>query len=210
MHAEPGREKPRTVEEVGEDRHLDITRVLSAAFYDYPVMRFVIGEAGHTYGERLQRLVGYFVTARFVQADPVLAIGDAGECHAAATLTAPKDSEDSPEMDELRQAVWGELGTGARERYAQLCDIWGKFWLHAPHFHVNMIGVLPAHQGKGYARALLDFVHERSQAHADSLGVSLTTEDPRNVAFYEHLGYKITDHARLGSLETWNFFRERV
>lgn len=206
----PDRSRPgkQAVLEVGEGRHSDVTSVLGAAFHDYPVMRFILG-TDDEYDRRLLQLIGFFVTARFVRNDPVLAIGEADAFHGVATLTAPEERADSPEFDELRQAVWDDLGAGARERYAQLCDVWGGFWLRAPHVHVNMIGVLPAHQGKGYARALLDVVHERSQAHPASLGVSLTTEDPRNVPLYEHFGYKVTGHARVGGLETWNFFRAR-
>ena len=41
----------------------EIVTVFSDAFYDYPVMRYVLGPA-HPYDERLRRLVELFVSRR--------------------------------------------------------------------------------------------------------------------------------------------------
>jgi hypothetical protein len=47
-----------------------------------------------------------------------------------------------------------------------------------------------------------------SAADPASAGVTLNTEDPRNVALYQHLGYEIIGHAAVAAeLETWGFFR---
>jgi hypothetical protein len=41
-----------------------------------------------------------------------------------------------------------------------------------------------------------------------SQGVSLTTEEPRNVTFYQHLGYQIIGEGSITpEMRTWGFFR---
>jgi hypothetical protein len=54
----------------------------------------------------------------------------------------------------------------------------------------------------------MEEVHLMSRRRSKSRGVTLTTEDPANVALYEHLGYEVVGHARISpELETWGLFR---
>lgn len=195
--------------EVDASRANDVTTVLCDAFHDYPVMRHIVGTETD-YDDRLRVLVDYFVRARFLDGSPVLALEVNGVMTAATTLTAPGERKAPPELSDIRDAVWANLGEPARARYAGLCDIWGRFWPAEPHYHVNMIGVLPAHQGQGFSRTLLDFVHALSDKDPDSRGTSLTTELASNVKLYEHFGYRITGHEPVhAALETWGMFRGR-
>lgn len=57
------------------DRAEDATRVLGAAFHDYPVMRFVFGDSAD-YDRRLATLVGLFVSARVLRGEPMFGIAD--------------------------------------------------------------------------------------------------------------------------------------
>ena len=71
-----------------------------------------------------------------------------------------------------------------------------------------MIGVRARVRGSGLGRRMIEHVHSMSRADPESEGVTLTTEDPANVALYEHLGYEIVGHAVVGpKLSTWGFFR---
>jgi hypothetical protein len=57
---------------------------------------------------------------------------------------------------------------------------------------------------------MLERVHRLADERPATKGVSLTTEDPRNVAFYQHIGYQVAGHARVTEgMETWGFFRRR-
>ena len=104
--------------------------------------------------------------------------------------------------------VWSELGKAARERYEKLGEIWQQFTIPDSHYHLNMIGVSRSHNGSGLGRLLLDAVHELSRDEPNSIGVSLTTEDPANVSLYEYFGYEIVGSAMFSpSYETWSFFR---
>lgn len=199
--------EPRLTQ-LDRSRAAEVTAVLSHAFHDYPVMRYIAGDSTEAYEDKLRALVSFFVQARFLDGSPVMAVESDGVLVAAATLTAPGERTAPAEVSEVREATWAKLGDAARARYAGLCDLWGRFWLKEPHLHVNMIGVHPAHQGQGYARLLLDHVHHLSGRYADSRGVSLTTEVPANVTLYEHFGYRVTHHERVNpDLETWSLFR---
>lgn len=214
---------PRLVE-LPPERTGAAVAVLCEAFRDYPVMRYVLGgpeaeglpPAPHgtpehrRREEQLERLVTFFVMARVLRREPVLAVEDPpGEVVGVATLTLPHSREAPPELGGLRDETWGVLGPEARERYERLGAVWSGFGTDTPHHHLNMIGVRRTRAGEGLARILLDEVHRRSAEHPDSAGVSLTTEDPRNVGLYRHLGYRVVAEGEIpGALRTWGMFRE--
>jgi GNAT superfamily N-acetyltransferase len=188
----------------------DIVGVFSDAFRDYPVMRHVLGGRG-PYDQRLDRLVELFVSGRAYRNEPMLGVRDAtGRLVAAATMTLPAVQDPPATFIALRESIWTELGAPARAAYEAFVAATQQFPIPAPHYHLNMIGVRPSHQGKGLARSLLDAVHALSEASGDSSGVSLTTELPTNVELYRHFGYVVHGHARVAAnLETWVLFRPR-
>ena len=95
------------------------------------------------------------------------------------------------------------------EKDKKYSALWAPFDVEAPNTHLHMIGVRTAHQGNGLGRLLLDRVHEHSRSDPASEGVSLTTEDPRNVPLYLKMGYEVVGHAEVVSgFETWGFFRK--
>lgn len=184
----------------------DVVRVVCEAFFDYPVMRYVLGDPGD-YAERLRTLIGFFHGARVLRDDAILGISDGDELVAVALCSLP-DRVEPPELDLLRDRTWAALGSDARARYDDCVRAWDSTGVDEPNIHVNMLAVVPGHQGRGLARALLERVHAMSQERTDSRGVTLSTESERNVALYRHLGYQIVGQATIApGLETWDFFR---
>lgn len=182
--------------------------VLCNAFHDYPVMRYVIGPVGGDYDRRLRTLVNFFVMARVWRDDPILGVSNGSELIAVATLTLPGKRQPPAALAQLREAVWRELGDAARLRYEAFGQATQKFDMNQPYYHLNMIGVRRSHAGRGLARLLLDAVHAMSSRDPVSLGVTLTTEDFRNVSLYRHFGYQVVGHGRVDAqLETWSLFR---
>ena len=113
-----------------------------------------------------------------------------------------------PELDLLRERTWAALGADARARYDDCVRAWESTGVDEPNIHVNMLAVVPGHQGRGLARALLERVHAMSRERADSRGVTLSTESERNVALYRHMGYRVVGQATIApGVETWDFFR---
>ena len=188
----------------------EIVAVMSDAFFDYPVMRYVLGPA-EPYERRLHTLVELFVSNRAYRNDPMIGVHDeTGALVGAATMTLPRPTDPPPELLPLREKLWGELGADARARYDEFVAATQRFAVSEPHYHLNMIGVRRSHHGRGLARPLLVAVHERSRTDGASSGVSLTTERAENVRLYEHFGYRVLGQARVGdSFETWTLFREQ-
>jgi GNAT superfamily N-acetyltransferase len=182
--------------------------VLCEAFHDYPVMRHVLGP-GRDYDRRLRTLIAFFVSARVLRAEPVLGIADnTGAMTAVALVTLPGERASPEQLAVRREAVWEELGAAERARYDAFGIASHRFTIDTPHYHLNMIGVRRSHAGRGLARQLLDAVHNLSQTDSFSCGATLSTESPRNLALYEHFGYRLLGHARVADdLQTWGFFR---
>lgn len=200
--------RPREVEPLHAGDLDAVVSVLAEAFAGYPVMRFVLG-SDTPHARPLRRLVELFVTARVMRAEPMLGIRDErGDLIAAAITSFPGRTAAPAEFADVRAAVWQELGADAEARYDAYGAATRPFAIDEPHLHLNMIGVLPGHQGTGLARRLVHAVESLSRADPVSTGVSLNTEDARNVALYRHLGYEVVGHAVVGpDLETWGFFR---
>lgn len=192
------------------DRFDDTVAAFGDAFRDYPVMRYVVGDVDDRYDELLSQLVGHFTEARFCRAYPVLGIeSGGGKIVAAANINPPGGLAAPPSLRRAYEELRAALGDAAIERYEAFAEACTPFEPEGPHYHLGMIGVIHEEQGRGHARRLLEAVHEMSRAEPESSGVSLTTETPRNLSFYEHFGYRIVGHGRTldGGLETWTLFR---
>ncbi|MEX0856194.1 MAG: GNAT family N-acetyltransferase [Gemmatimonadota bacterium] len=185
-----------------------IVAVLADAFARYPVIRFVLDPEQRVDPRPLRRLLEFFVMARVHRGEALLGISDGSALVAVALASKPDSGPSPPELDGLRKEVWTELGPEARARYEAFGAATGDFEMDVPHRHLNMVGVRRAFQGIGLGRRLIDAAQELSRADPHSEGLSLTTEDPRNVAYYEGLGFRNTGYARVSpELETWGFFR---
>jgi ribosomal protein S18 acetylase RimI-like enzyme len=190
----------------------DAVDVLAEAFFDYPVMRYVIGDRGDEYPRRLRRLVEFFTMARFVRGDLVLAVRAEERIVAVANVNRPSTGTAEPTTSEdplepHRAKVWDELGAGSRSRYERYGEVAAQSPFPKPSFHLGMIGVRRAATGHGHAGRLLERLHRLSADHPESRGVSLATEIRRNVALYEHFGYRVVSRSPVGDFETWGLFR---
>jgi len=176
---------------MNKDNILEITDVLCEAFYNYPVMKYVLGEKKN-YDTRLRKLVTFFISARALRNEPLLGIYDSdNKLVAVAMITLSGEIPSPPELFELRDKLWEEIGAEEKARYEKYGNVASGLLPKAPHHHLNMIGVRNAKQGKGLARQLIIKVEELVSAHATSTGVSLNTEVEANVNFYLHLGFEL-------------------
>jgi ribosomal protein S18 acetylase RimI-like enzyme len=185
----------------------DVVNVLCDSFENYPVMRYVLISETN-YEHRLKILINFFVMARVFREEAIIGIGDRSNLAGVALTSNPGNSPDIPEFNDLREKVWLELGSESRARYQKFGDTCAQFKVDEPHIHLSMIGVKTEAQGKGFAGKLMKQVHLVSMSEPDSIGVTLTTEDPEKVSFYQYMGYKIIGEAMVApQLKTWSFFR---
>ncbi len=201
---------PLEIRSLVVEDHPSALDVLGEAFQDYPVMRFVLGPGGD-YPGRLRTLVGFFLAARVFRGEPLLGAFHGDHLAGVAIMSLPGDTPPPPALLERRQAVFSALGSAERQRYEAYGEASRTLHIAEPHHHLNMIGVRRAQAGKGIGRRLLDAVTTLAAADPGSAGVSLDTEREDNVRLYEHCGWRVTGHARVGpTLETWAMFRARA
>ena len=186
----------------------EVVDVLADAFAGYPVLRYVLDCPAAADDPPLRTLVRFFVMARLWRGHPVFGVRVDGALVAVATVTPPDPGSGSQELDAFREEVWAELGPGARSRYEAFGTACEVFEVEAPHHHLNMIGVMASHRGRGLARPLMEAVHALADGNPASAGVTLTTETRPNLSLYDHFGYQRIGHERVApQLETWGFYR---
>lgn len=198
-----------TVIQLTTDRAGEVADVLCDAFRDYPVMRWVLGDAPD-YPGRLRVLIGFFVAARVHRGEPMYGIeGERGRLAGAAILSWPLAGPAPESLEAAREAAWATLGEAERARYEAFGAAAGPLVPEMPHWHLNMIGVRRAAAAQGLGRQLLEVVHRHSREDPRSTGVSLSTELETNVGLYRHFGYRILGRAPVGgAFDTWALFRE--
>jgi len=196
------------VETLERDSLDEIVTVLTDAFGDYPVMRYVIGPS-ESYSEQLPLLVHLFASGRALRREPMFGVRASDGSLAAVALATPPDSIDPPdEFLTLRERAWSQLGADARRRYETLVDVWSACAATGRHHHLNMIGVRRAFRGTGLGKLLLEAVIAMAEADPSSTGVDLTTELAGNLAFYQRFGFRvIADAHATPELHTWTLFR---
>ena len=195
------------VEILGPSDIGDVVSVLSDSFFDYPVMRFVLGAEGE-YQPRLTLLIRFFVMARVLRDEVLLGVSGPRGLRAAGLVSYPRGGPSPPELGGIREETWARLGDEARSRYERFGATTARFVVESDHIHLGMIGVRSSEQGQGLGRRVLEAVHELSSSDSSSTGVTLTTELESNVPLYEHFGYEILGCERVGSaLTTWGMYR---
>jgi ribosomal protein S18 acetylase RimI-like enzyme len=66
-----------------------------------------------------------------------------------------------------------------------------------PHWYLPLIGVDPAHQGKGLGGALMSYALERCDC--DGTTAYLESTNPRNVSLYERHGFTAVGRIQVGT-----------
>ncbi len=190
------------------DRSPDVVDVLMDAFYDYPVMRWAIGDVGADYDRRLRVMMDVFAASRFLRDYPVLGVAADSERLVAVALVIPATRLPMPpELKRRYEELFSVLGAEGEARLSAMSEVDARREVEEPHYYLAMIGVRHAEQGKGYARQLMNAVHEMSLNDSSSRGVALTTETAENVSLYEHFGYRVVGHEQLDGLQTWMMYR---
>jgi len=207
------------IQAIPAERVDDVVDVFADAFGDYPVMRHTVGPEGDV-AARVRRLVRLFVTRRVARGGPMWGIfnrekSTGKNLAGAILLTLPGEPDATEEVARISAEAWRELGDDARLRYDAYAKASNFFTTFPPHLHLNMIGVRASEKGSGLGRRLLEKTRELAEEDPGHSGVSLTTENPRNVDLYQHFGYDVVGHARFGPLdpaqgkpafETWGMF----
>jgi GNAT superfamily N-acetyltransferase len=181
--------------------------VLAAAFYDYPVLRYFLRDAGASYDDHLLRLNAFYFDARLARRHPVLGIRETDRIAGVALVSEPGSGGRFPAIQALFDRLEEEIGSAALARMKHYDEAASRGMPEAPFHYLGMVGVPGEHQGKGHGGALVRAVHELAARHPESTGVCLHTEVEENVALYEHLGYRTMAVNEIAGLRSHCMFR---
>ncbi len=181
--------------------------VLARAFQPDPLMRYIFAEADAPFEECLRELFRFSCEVRFLLNWPLFGSFSGTRLLGVAGVTEPEDTPWPPPLVSVYEHLKAVIGPGSTEhmeRYAHHVD---QFRPQEPHYHLGMIGVDPAAQGRGHGRGLLEAVQALSEQHPASTGVWLDTENPRNVTIYGRCGYGVIAQTQYGGVDIWCMFR---
>lgn len=175
----------RIVSRADEGRVAD---VLARAFLDDPVSMWIWPDPAVRYRALAETMVPY--GARALDHGAGLVIGDFA---AAALWLPPGVSMDGEGFVELLAQTVPQPALG---QYLEQADRLEAHHPDAPHWYLPLVGVDPAHRGKGYGSALL--AHGLALADRDRLPVYLESSATANLTLYRRHGFEVLEEVRIG------------
>ena len=118
-------------------------------------------------------------------------------CAGAALWLSP-DVE--PDEAGVAAVIRDSVPAGLRESLSSLMEQMGRHHPIVPHWYLPLIGVEPVHQGLGLGSALMQPILQRCDA--EGLPAYLESTNPRNIPFYERLGFRRVGVIRAGTSPT--------
>jgi GNAT superfamily N-acetyltransferase len=179
----------RQVVHLPESRLNEAAQALSLAFHDDPLQSYTFPDPD----ERRRLSPSHFsaiLRYGFLAGEVLTGV----EPGSGAVVWVPPGVEGTPEMAESAglTRLAETIGAGAAGRFSRMID-YAEAVHHrdmtAPHWYVMVVGVAPAFQGQGYGRALLQPMLDR--AEIEGLPCYLETTQPKNVSFYQRLGFRV-------------------
>ena len=182
--------------------------LFAAALADYPSFRYILKDHGATeFPDALQLTFEYYIALMSFDGGLVLGAWDDETLVGGMLIRRPEAVDDFDPSDPVTVEYRAKVGEAAWQRLDAFEVMIEE---HTPSpangcFHIDLIAVDPAQQGKGYGRQMLDYVAELARSHPKSNLVCLATEAAEKHAFYEHFGYEKLSTATLGPLHSTNF-----
>jgi ribosomal protein S18 acetylase RimI-like enzyme len=104
---------------------------------------------------------------------------------------------DEERLGELMETT---ASPAAREAGAAIFEQMATYHPNEPHWYLPLIGVDPAHQGRGHGGALMKYAIERFDR--EKLPAYLESTNPRNISLYRRHGFKELGTIQVGSSPT--------
>ena len=198
-----------TIVSLSNDRIAAAAAALARAFHGDPLQTHVFPDAD----ERARRSPAHFEALLRYGLKFGEVFTTANETAGAAVWLPPDGWEVTPEraagsgLDRLGDLI----GQAPATRFLEAIGFIEPFHhrdMSDPHWYTMVVGVDPLFQGRGIGRALLAPI--LSRADAEAMPCYLETAQPRNVAFYQHLGFRVVVNAvePTSGLPMWTFRRD--
>lgn len=188
-------------------QHEEAVKTLARAFAGDPLMRYLFDAQTPGYTTRLRGFFRYTCAVHQHMGWPLLGVVPRTRVAGVACIAAPEQPEWPEALNDAYTAFTDGMDTHMLERIERYATLPSRNTPSSPQFYVKAIGVRPESHGQGYARLLLDAVHELSASHKTSVGVGLDTENAENVPLYENFGYRLVETVPFDGIDVYYMFR---
>jgi RimJ/RimL family protein N-acetyltransferase len=107
------------------------------------------------------------------------------DCAGAALWLPPGVHPEDETLDVIMQTT---VSTSNRDEVFSMFEQMARYHPGEPHWYLPLIGVDPAHQGKGHGDALM--AHALQSCDRDHLPAYLESTNPRNISLYRRHGFE--------------------
>lgn len=199
--------------------HVDeAAELLTTVFLDYPLDHYILDGLGP---ERRAMLASSFKMDclwKLGMGWPLLGVVENGTLAAVALVIGCQPSQGgmaeyqgSPltlaRLQEMEDSLDRSFGPQTCARILEYYALRDANKPRQPHLYIESLATLPLHRGKGYGGLLIDFISRLSENDSTSTGVALDTQDPVNLALYQHFGFQVTGQGCMGPVHNWFLFR---
>jgi ribosomal protein S18 acetylase RimI-like enzyme len=179
----------RTMTTDDEGRAID---TIALAFVADPITRWVWPNA-QQYLTAMPRFVRAFGGAAFSHGGAFCS-----DEYAGAALWLPPGVH--PDDERLGKLMETTASPAAREAGPAMFEQMATYHPTDPHWYLPLIGVDPAHQGRGHGAALMRYVLERFDR--EKRPAYLESTNPRNISLYRRHGFQELGTIQAGSSPT--------
>jgi ribosomal protein S18 acetylase RimI-like enzyme len=165
---------------------------IALAFVADPMTRWVWPQS-HQYLSVMPTFVRAFGGAAFVRGGAFCS----GDYAGAALWLAPGVHPDEERLGELMETT---ASPDAKEAGPAIFEQMAAYHPKEPHWYLPLIGVDPAHQGRGQGDALMRYALERFDR--EKMAAYLESTNPRNIALYRRHGFEELGCIKVGSSPT--------
>jgi ribosomal protein S18 acetylase RimI-like enzyme len=102
-----------------------------------------------------------------------------------------------PDEEMLAQIVQTTVESAIQEEVFAVFEQMAKYHPAERHWYLPLIGVDPAHQGRGYGDALMTYALQRCDR--DHTPAYLESTNPRNISLYRRHGFEALGRIQVGS-----------
>jgi GNAT superfamily N-acetyltransferase len=177
------------VKTMGVDEEASAIDTVVLAFAADPITRWAWPHS-HQYVAAMPTFVRAFAGRAFAHGGAYCTNEYAG----AALWLPPGVHPDADQMGELMERT---TSSSARADGPAIFEQMAKYHPSEPHWYLPLIGVDPAHQGKGHGDALMS--HALQRCDRDKVPAYLESTNPRNISLYQRHGFAALGTIQVGS-----------
>ena len=189
-----------TVETLSPTDKPQILDVVCDAFHDNGLMRYALDASGSQYTEHLRTVFDTTCETSFDGSLPIFGIRIDSRLRAVALLWPSKMPSGSAELRAYQARENSIIPDGAIQRLAEYDAMRKVGKPEAVHHYLDVLAVQSEYQGRGLGRTLVTHIQETVRVDEACTGLRLHTDGEANVAFYQHLGFRIDLRPDYGGL----------